>query len=328
MKKFNLILIKILLFINLLVAIIFYGTTSQAHTSQIATQESILRNILLDQNYIPVTLEFASKHNSLICMGTLDKTSSQPLLIDTGATTTNIDPISVKKAGLTPKNESIVAGGGDNLTHRAYKLTIPTLQLGNFIAHNEPSVILDQSPKKIDKRHIMATLGMTFFRKHQSIIDIRGQHLYLKADTKKAHLDSYHDRLIQMRYVAIPLVMTPSGHVIIKTQVNNSHSVNMLFDSGVPFTMLSADFAKKLKLKTQSWIVGGGAGGGKIIILKTHIKTLTTESISWTPSFVGVMDFKNIKVKTSIAGVIGLDWMQANNAIIDASNNMVFIRTS
>lgn len=77
----------------------------------------------------------------------------------------------------------------------------------------------------------------------------------------------------------------------------------------------------------QPWIVGGGAGGGKITFLKTHIKHLITGFINWAPSSVGVMDVKNIKVKTSISGIIGLDWMQAHQVIIDMSNNLLFVKS-
>jgi hypothetical protein len=316
---------------SLVAASVFCSITGQAqllHEDFSATQQPLLQKILLKQNYVPVILYRASQQNSLVCMGSLDKANDQRLLIDIGATTTNIDPKAVLKAGLKPGSKSIMVGGGDDLTPRAYELTIPTLRLGNFITHNEPSLIIDQSPKKIDKHPIIATLGMTFFRKYQSIIDINGRHLYLKSGTKKANLNTYHDMLIRMGYIAIPLIITPSGHVMLKTQVNNSRFVNMLFDSGVPFTMLSTDLAKQLKLQARPWIIGGGSGGGKIIFLKTHIKALTVESINWTPPFIGVMNFKNVRVKTTVSGVIGLDWMQAHHVIIDAANSLLFVRAT
>ena len=104
--------------------------------------------------------------------------------MDTGGSHAEIDPKIAKEFDLKRENKSIVVGGGDNIHHQVFRSNTPSLYFGDFRSHNEPFYIVDQSPKRVDKQPLIGLLGTEYLLKHQAVIDIVNQKLYLKSTVK------------------------------------------------------------------------------------------------------------------------------------------------
>ena len=61
-------------------------------------------------------------------------------------------------------------------------------------------------------------------------------------------------------------------------------------------------------------------------LFKTGKNNFSIGKTVWTPESLFAMDFKYISVGTPICGVMGIDWMQAKQAIIDIGANMIYIK--
>jgi predicted aspartyl protease len=319
----------------LLLLLLSQTAIAQTEPSLHVDPQSNLHNALIKQGYSAVSLHQATKEDLLLVNSNLKfgTGASLPFLIDTGASTTAIDQQIVKIMGLKLENNSIVMGGSDSVRHRVYKVIIPLLRLdNNFTSHDVPAYAADESHKKFNNQAIVGVLGLDYFRRYQSILDIKNQYLYLKADSVKLSNEqttAYRQTLIRLGYQPIPLIRTPSGHIVLRAQINDASPVLFLLDCGSPYSILSLDYVKKLDLKLDHKIVvDESSGGGEVQIFQTHIKNLVVGSTTWLPKHIAGMDFSYVKVGVPLSGVIGLDWMRAHQAVIDLFDNVLFVKVS
>jgi hypothetical protein len=195
--------------------------------------------------------------------------------------------------------------------------------LDNFMSQNEEFYLSEKNYSyiKIGKQTVVGLLGLDYLMRHQAIIDIVGRRLYVKP------IDMFYDERLNFSLPTIPLIYTPSGHVTVKASINNAKVQHFLLDTGVPVLMIAADYAKTLNLKYSApAIMGKGSGGADMLIFPTHINQLTIGKLNYIPKQVLIANLQNAQVGMPIAGVIGLDWMQANHAIIDLQRDVIYIK--
>jgi len=282
-----------------------------------------IENLLVQQGYTAVPLQRTSNTDALYAEITLQAGKTYQFLVDTGATLTTIDQKIVKELRLKIEKNSLILGGGDNRRNRAYAVAIPLLSLNNFSSKDEIAYQRDYSFIKVDKNPISGFIGLTFLRKYHAIFDIVAQRLYLIYGSPTSSLA---DILTKAGYKQISLQRAPSGHLLLSVQINQAAPVPFMLDSGVPKTMISLTYANELGLKlTTHAIIGRGGGGGEMKIFKTKINKLSIDSLAWMPPDVAILDFKYINLGTPVYGILGLDWMQAHQTILDTSNDKLYI---
>ncbi len=154
------------------------------------------------------------------------------------------------------------------------------------------------------------------------------QRLYLQPDGVRltaAQKLAQRNMLQQVGYKMIALRPSPSGHATLMVQVNDFAPVRFLFDSGVTQTTMALDYAKTLGLPISTdAITGRGSGGGEMKIFKTQVKKIIIGPVDWFPRDMNTMDFQYVKIGEPLFGVIGIDWMQDNQAVINVGDNLVF----
>jgi predicted aspartyl protease len=296
-----------------------------------------LDEILLEQDYQKISLRAVPNGTTattatLLLDGAVDNRSTHPFILDTGSALSTIDPkIARAQAFKLHQTKKTLLGGADKQRQLTYAVVVPNLQLADFNAADNIFHTQDISFIKLDKKPIIGFIGMDFLRHHQAILDIPSKHLYLKQPKDKAAVVNgfeLNHLLSKAGYQRIPLETSPSGHVTMMVRVNAEKPTRFIFDSGIPQTVIAADYAKKLQLKIKpDGTEGNGSGGGKIKFFETSVENISTGTLTWRPKTVMMIDLKNAQIGVPIAGGIGLDWMQAHQAVIDFSNNVVFVKS-
>ena len=312
---------------NHLITIILFTISSFVFAADRSIQEQ-----LVSQGYIELPLYHASKQNTLIVKFSTINAKKYSFIIDTGATFTTLDTKVEKDLNLQEQKINLIMGGGDANRHRAPQVIIPTFKSGRFKSKNEIAYVMDKSFIKIDNNPIAGFIGLDFLSNHAAVLDIANDRLYLKINSDKSTkstTEKYEEALISAGYKKISLKYSPSKHRLLKVSVNDAKPINFMLDSGMPQTTMSIEYAKSLNLKLlgQS-IAAKGSGGGKMEMFKTHITRLFIDPVAWTPHEMEAMNFKYVQIGTPIFGVIGLDWMQANHAVIDLTSDILYVKST
>jgi hypothetical protein len=294
-----------------------------------------LHDVLLKQGYIEVPLKKGT-NGYLFVEATFGSNIHYPLLLDTGCGHTNLDPKMMEKFNFQKTGRVRAGGNGDSYSKMEYEIIIPTLQLGNFITHDETVYVASHSPPaemQINKKSEAGLLGIDFLRKHSAIIDIANQYLYLKPTNKNQLLSNqsiyYQKILLDAGYKSIKLEHSSDNLLLLTASINNAQSEKYLLDSG-SIMLLSLDYAKKqhLPLAERQIVMGKGADNGAMKMFRISIDQLKVDSSTWNPSFALATGFQYIQkgVGIALAGVIGIDWMNATHAIIDIGSDKIFIK--
>ena len=307
-----------LLEIILIMLCIFINTLALA-------KENELQKMLEQNGYVKVPLHTATEQNSLYTNISLNDKKNYAFVIDTGATSTTVDSRIVKKLGLKLTETNIRLGGADNKRNKTQETIIPSFNFGNFVIHDESAFQSDPSFMGIDKNPIRGLLGLNFLRQHKAILLTAERSLYLQADTNKNLSEKLFNNL---GYKKISLIRSPSGHQIVLTQVDNSGPVQFMLDSGVPKNIIALTYAKKLALPlTKDKDISHGAGGGEVNVFTTQAKKFSIGQTTWLPHDVMVLDLTNVQIGSPIYGIIGLNWLQAHQAIIDTANDQLYVKS-
>ncbi len=248
--------------------------------------------------------------------------------LDTGATDTVVD----EKISLTNQFKPYVLArkklstGADGVLHEPKSVVIPVMKFSNFSAVNTVALVQDLTFMEAEfSQPVVGLIGMDFLRRYHAIMDVSAQRLYFLAKDKNLtqRNNDYQHRLSAAGYQKISLESAPSGHVTIIGKVNNQ-PIRFLLDTGVPKTILSADYAKKLGLKVSSnEQVGKGGGGGNVNFSYVKGNKISIASLAGSPQEIMVMDLKNVKIGMPIEGILGYDWLLAHRAVVDINGNMI-----
>lgn len=283
-----------------------------------------LQQTLEQQGYARVPLYTTTQQNSLYASVSLGDRKHYAFIIDTGATSNTVDSTVIKKLSLKSVEKSVLLGGVDKIRNKARETIIPSLNFNGFVAHNEPAYQANLFFMDLDKKPISGLLGLNFLRQYKAIFVTAEPALYLQSDASKQLSEKLLNKL---GYKKITLRRAPSGHQIILTKIDNFKPVSFMLDSGVPKNIIALTYAKKLALQLiKDKETSHGSGGGEVTVFTTEAKKFSIGPTTWTPPTIMVIDLTNAKIGTSIYGIIGLDWLQAHQAIIDTANNQLFVK--
>jgi|GEM_PF-2489918 len=286
------------------------------------------QDILLSQGFVEVPIRLTSQGQMTPFLDvSFGDTTKHAFILDTGSVHVDIDP-HFAQFYKRRSEKGIWAGGGDSQRRLLVAVDIPKLQLGKFSAANVKAYVMDNSFIKLNGLSSAGKLGLDFLRHYQAIVDIQSLRLYLNPHPKRAiDFKLVRQALLNTGYQQLFLATTSSGHQVLTGQINQAKLVSFLLDTGVPNSFLSLSYAKSLQLPLSSQpLVAKGAGGGAMQLFKTGKNNFSIGKTVWTPESLFAMDFKYISVGTPICGVMGIDWMQAKQAIIDIGANMIYIK--
>lgn len=291
--------------------------------------------LLLSLGYTAVPVRFVANgfsadSGTALVDAAVDGKAFYPFIIDTGSTVTTIDIHTARGNQFKYQNKTSTLGGEDSQRHPADQVLLSLLEFNSFTAKDILAYTENDTFVKLDKKPIAGKLGLDFLKKYHAILDVPGKRLYLKLPTDNLqelkNSTTYQRSFFQAGLKKINLGYSPTGHALIAAQINNHTPVNFLFDSGVPNTILSLAYTKKLGLELQNFSkTGRGSGGGEMKFFKTHVNKISVNSINWLSRTIMVTDLKYAIVDTPLFGVIGFDWMQDKKAIIDFANQSVFV---
>ncbi len=301
----------------------------------LANQSNLL-TLLSKQGYQEVPIRLVQNGKSVSSVSpavdcVFNENNKGTFSLDTGATEVDIEQkISVTNQFKPDKfARKKLSTGADGVLHEPKSVVIPMVQCSNFVAINTVALVRDLTFMAAEfGQPIAGLIGINFLRQYRSIIDISAQQIYFLTKEKSLipQNNEYQYQLSAAGYQKVLLESAPSGHVTIVGYVNDQ-PIRFLLDTGVPKTILSADYINKLDLKIFNKQVGKGSGGGHVNFAYSKVNKISIGSISGSPQEVMVMDLKNVKIGTPIEGILGYDWLLAHRAVIDFANNIIFIKS-
>lgn len=289
------------------------------------------RTILLHKGYTEIPLYWSTQSKTLLIEATLPHQPPQWLIVDTGAVVTTIDPKALPNHQHHTIN-SITLNGIDHRHTTANKITLPQLQLAQFTSHQDNVYLADRSfIRNIGGRAVIGTLGLDFLHAHFAVLDLANRRLYLKSPSNAPlplELTRYQTALRAQGYHALSLQRAPSGNQTLLTQVNDAKPVAFIIDSGSPFTLVSLRYAKTLELplaKTTRTVIG--SGGGILELFNAPIHNLAVQHLAWSLFNIAAVDYNYLADNTPLFGILGVDWLEKNRAIINFADDQAFVQT-
>jgi len=289
-----------------------------------------LQRLFLNYGYQEIPLRLSKNKNFLIIDVSLGKNQAlETFILDTGASLTSIDQKIEARYKFKKQGKEFITGGAGGNRFLTHKVIIPSMNLGNFSANNQMASIQHYSHIKIAEKPIAGMIGLDFLRQYQAILDVTHKRLFLKLrNVKLVNKKILCNNLLKMRYEPIQLERSPSGHETLLVKINNSNPVRFMLDTGAsPSMMLDYKYARNIavNIKGNPTISKGGSNGiMKIFTAKIH-KFSIGSIISSDQSIVITTGLEFAQIGTPIFGVIGLDWMLSHQAVLDASNNLLFV---
>lgn len=291
-----------------------------------ASSSSNLHDALLKEGYVSIPLHVGPEDYFFI-EGSFGNEIRYPLVVDTGSDHINLDPRIMKVFNFKKTDKTAVAGGAGGFGSRMYEVMIPVFRLGNFISYNQRAFIAKHPYSSLNKQPRFGMLSITFLRKYSAVIDVKNHYLYLKSFG--GHLTAETQKLLlNAGYQSIQLMHSPNNFLIINAKVNDVISGIFFLDSGDNPSLLSLKFVKRNRLPLGNIIMDSGSAGESIKLYKTSIQKISVNTIDWFPKYILATDFKYIEngVGMPLAGVLGMDWMKAHDAVIDIGSDKIYIR--
>ena len=132
-------------------------------------------------------------------------------------------------------------------------------------------------------------------------------------------------------YTPVELMKLPTGHLCVKTEVNDSMALFIL-DTGAGATVLDPRNESRFHLQTSvSGNKAVGAGGSNLTLKEGVIKNLTIQGYSVLDFNIHLMNLDHINNAfkkagiPEVDGVIGADLLTAGKAIIDYTNLILYL---
>jgi hypothetical protein len=298
-----------------------------------AAENKNLHNALLQQGYIAIPLK-TSANGYLFVEAAFGNNNHYPLLLDTGSAHTTLDPKMMAFFNFPKTGKTKTGGGGGGFGSMYYQIIIPVLQLGNFIDNHENAYIANYSFNFFNLNHELnaGILGIDFLRKHSAIIDVDHKTLYLqstKNQTTTDLFDHYQNILLDAGYSLINLEYSPHNFSIIAASINHSKSAPFFLDSGCNPSLLALDFVTSQNLPLMgSFILEKGSDGVNMKMYRVAVERLSVGSVMWSPNIILATDFHYTQagVGMPVVGVLGIDWMRDQHAILDLGDNKIFVK--
>jgi predicted aspartyl protease len=271
------------------------------------------------------------------------------LMIDTGSPVTVIDTNSVNTFGLTVERTGENVGGLFGRSWERYGTSkVSSIAMGNCVITNVPVAISDISGMNIDisgpatgshlagapkMAHISGILGTREMAKFGMIIDCTRQMLYVNPKgPSSAASRAIAGFFLTRRFTRIPMRLNSNHHFDVEGALNG-HSTRFIVDTGSGTTLIDKETAVKAGVSPAAvaGMAAGGAGGLVEQSSGASIKELAIGGFKIANAEVEVARVSSEILRSksdaeSNAGVLGIEYLSRNFAVIDMGGMALYLR--
>jgi predicted aspartyl protease len=271
------------------------------------------------------------------------------LMIDTGSPVTMIDTNSVNTFGLTVEKTSDNVGGLFGRSWERYGTSkVAGIAMGNCVLANVPVAISDISGMNIDisrsstgshlarapqMAHLNGILGTSEMDKFGMIIDCTRQMLYVNPNGPSSAVSrSVAGFFLTRGFMQIPMRLNTNHHFNVDGAING-HSTRFIVDTGSGTTLIDKQTAVKAGVSPAAveGMAAGAAGGLAERSSGASIKELAIGGFKIANAEVEVAHVSSEILRSksdaeSNAGVLGIEYLSRNFAVIDIGGRALYLR--
>lgn len=271
------------------------------------------------------------------------------LMIDTGSPVTVIDTNSVNSFGLTVEKTGENVGGLFGRSWERYGTSkVASIAMGNCIITNVPVAISDISGMNIDisgpaigshlagapkMAHLNGILGTREMAKFGMIIDCTRQMLYVSPNgPSSAVSQGIAGFLVTRGFTRIPVRLNANHHFDVEGALNG-HTTRFILDTGSGTTLIDKQTAVRAGISPAAvaGMASGGAGGLVERSSGASVKELAIGGFKIANAEVEVARVSSEILRSqseaeSNAGVLGIEYLSSNFAVIDMGGMALYLR--
>jgi predicted aspartyl protease len=271
------------------------------------------------------------------------------LMIDTGSPVTVIDTNSANSLGLTVEKTGENVGGLFGRSWERYGTSkVAAIAMGNCIITNVPVAISDISDMNVDlsapatgshlagapkMAHINGILGTREMAKFGMIIDCTRQMLYVNPNGPSSAVSrAIAGFFLTRRFTRIPMRLNANNHFDVEGAING-HSTRFIVDTGSGTTLIDKQTVVKAGVSPAAvaGMAAGGAGGMVERSSGASIKELAIGGFNIANAEVEVARVSSEILRSkseaeSNAGVLGIEYLSRNFAVIDMGGMALYLR--
>jgi predicted aspartyl protease len=271
------------------------------------------------------------------------------LMIDTGSPVTVIDTNSANTFGLTVEKTGENVGGLFGRSWERYGTSkVASIAMGNCVLTNVPVAISDISGMNIDisgpstgshlagapkMAHLNGILGTREMDKFGMIIDCTRQMLYVNPNGPSSAVSrNVAGFFLTRRFTQIPMRLNANYHFDVDGAING-HSTRFIVDTGSGTTLIDKQTAVKAGVSPAAveGMAAGGAGGLAERSSGASIKDLAIGGFKIADVEVEVAHVSSEILRSksdqeSNAGVLGIEYLSRNFAVIDMGGKALYLR--
>ncbi|HYM00753.1 MAG TPA: aspartyl protease family protein, partial [Blastocatellia bacterium] len=243
-------------------------------------------------------------------------------VIDTGSGFTVISDVAAKKFGVTPvaRGGTSQGVGGSGKFAIVYGL-IDSMNLGDEKIDSVPCFIrpFHEDHNRASNYKADGFIGLSVLSNFLTQIDYEKSRMYCNRDNPvAANLSPMAPGV-----TVIPFRITENGLISVETQLDDTHMINAIVDTGASSTVVSTAAVKRLDM-SKSIIAGAfvqvvGAAGVSDNVPLLHIRHCRVADLQQKDLRALIMDFGAINETTGFeqSGIIGGDFLQHFRLTID-----------
>ena len=331
---------------KLLVSILLF-TTVMSFCAQGQQSSGTLAGFLSKQGLAGAKLE-RRFGNHLFVPVSINKRNAA-LMIDTGAPVTVIDTNSVNSFGLTVEKTGENVGGLFGRSWERYGTSkVASIAMGNCVITNVPVAISDISGMNIDisgpatgshlagaprMAHLNGLLGTREMVKFGMIIDCTRQMLYVSPNgPSSAVSQGVASFFLTRRFTRIPMQLNANHHFDVEGGLNG-HSTRFIVDTGSGTTLIDKQTAVRAGISPAA-VAGMAAGGAGGLVERSSGGTVKELAIGGFKIANAEIEVARVSGEIlhsksdgeSNAGVLGIEYLSRNFAVIDVSGMALYLR--
>jgi predicted aspartyl protease len=330
---------------KLFAPILLLGLVMPLHTY--AQSSGTLAGLLSKQGLAGTKLERRFGNHLFVPVSINRKNAA--LMIDTGSPVTVIDTNSVNSFGLTVEKTGENVGGLFGRSWERYGTSkVASIAMGNCVITNVPVAIADISGMNVDisgpatgshlsgaprMAHLNGILGTREMAKFGMIIDCTRQMLYVNPNgPSSAVSQSVAGFFVTRRFMRVPMRLNANDHFDVEGALNG-HTTRFIVDTGSGTTLIDKEIAVRAGVSPAAvaGMASGGAGGLVERSSGASVKELAIGGFKIANAEVEVArvssEILRPKSETeSNAGVLGIEYLSTNFAVIDMGGKALYLR--
>ena len=257
------------------------------------------------------------------------------LMIDTGAPITIIDRSSVGTFGLKVQTTRVGVGRVFGPSGERFGLSeISTLAMGNCVLTNVPVAVADEADMNEYTRlaHLDGLFGAHEMRRFGAVIDCARQMLYISPHGPNGAASAKLAGFLAARgFTRVPLHENSNGHFEVDGAING-RSTRFIVDTGASTTLLSKQLGVAAGVAPAPTHIGVEKGAGQFEHISSGVvKDFSVGSFALNNAEVALGNVSNEMLRGDVqgesnAGLLGIEHMSLNFAVIDLGSMSLYLR--